>query len=113
MSRRSRTITALPGAAGLAAVLAGSGVSSAAPDQAPRERTVSYESFTFDLSDTEAARRLAAGEDPATIPGVLVRTGEKRGDLAPSDMATERRIAEENFQRGITYEVDSSTLGNG
>lgn len=113
MVRKGRSVLAgLTGVAGLVTVLAGSGVSSAAPAPVPREQTVSYESFTFDPSDPDVARRLAAGEDPSTIPGVQVRTSEEQGQLAPSSEENERRIAAENYDKGITYEVDSSTLGD-
>lgn len=112
MSRKRRRIIAisLTGAAGLAAVLAASSISTAAPAPAPAKETFSYETFSAGASDPDVARRIAAGEDPATIPGVQVRTDQQWGQLAPSSEERERQLAEENYQRGVTYSRDSSEL---
>ena len=57
-------------------------VAEPAPPPSSGQTEVRYEGYRFNPSDPEIARRLAAGEDPATIPGVVV--GSDPGPPGPS-----------------------------
>ena len=90
MSRvRPRVVAAgLVAVAAVAVLVSLGGPRTAVPAAPPSETgQVEYRGYRWNPADPEIARRLAAGEDPETIPGVI--PADEPGPLTPSAFSTE------------------------
>ena len=89
---RLRVVVAgLVAAAAFAVVLSLGGPRTAVPAAPPSPtEQVEYSGYYDNPADPEIARRLAAGEDPETIPGVVVMPPGGPAPLEPSAFSTKR-----------------------